>query len=391
VDTKAFIRTVVLVLCALLTAPAVVWLVTTVDLETVALAGIGVFVVLVFAYLAYLLTWRFWAWFIGIVAVLLTPALLKLGALFIVGDARSAMEAWVYVYVSGAVGGLVLELLRGRGGLELPSPVPPQSSSRVSAAGPLAQRPIGNGEEAFVTSATSPPAGSDPITGSPLGGGQATTVALAPAPATYMSETASQDGAEFAAADSNRGGRAYIGFLARVTMGGIAASGLLALFRIVSGNTEPSSFTTSALRLDTLAAATLIGIVAPALWTAGQSMVESRFSFMRGAMDTAVVAVLSAEQSVKSARDAAVMKGGPDSSQFIVDAAPLRSPEFIATLAREEDPTEVGKMLLARINSSRLDVATGHSEQESQLGQALGSLETARRILRAGTLRLTRR
>ena len=387
-DAKAFIRAVLLVICLVLVAPAVIWLVTTTSLEVVAIAGIGALAVLLLAFLAMTFRWQFWAWFMGVVAVLLIPGLLKLGAQFIVGDARAAMEAWIYVYSAGAVGGLVAELIRGRGGLEFPSGEPP-SIRRVAPAA-VAPSAVSNGGEPV-----SPvPPGGQALTGSPNdpAGATAPATALAVAsPAAFNApETVPGNGTVVAAEPgTERGGRIDVGFFSRVTMGGIAAAAALIVVRIVAGDTLPGHFLASALRLDTLAGAAVIGMLAPALWTGTQTLVESRFSFLRGAVDTAAAAVANAEQAVKAARGAG-LSAGSDASQFIVDAAPLRSPEFIATIATEEDPTEVGKMLLARINSSRIDLGTMQAHLEAQLGQALGSLETAERILRAASTRANR-
>ena len=107
-DAKAFIRAVLLVICLVLAAPAVIWLVTTTSLEMVAIAGIAVLLVLLLGALAFTYRSRFWAWFMGVLTLVITPSLLKLGAQFISGDTRAAMEAWIYVYVAGAVGGLFL-------------------------------------------------------------------------------------------------------------------------------------------------------------------------------------------------------------------------------------------------------------------------------------------
>ena len=397
-DTKAFVRAVLLVLCLVLAAPAVIWLVTTTDLEAVSIAGLGLLVVVLLAYLAYVYRWRFWAWFMGGLAVLLTPGLLKLGAQFISGDFRGAMEAWVYVYAAGAVGGLVLELIRAKGGLEFPSAEPPVTPQLGPAFGTHLAPATNGGEAAPVAPAVASPAayaGTLAVgpQGSPAMTSPATALAVPPATAPFVApaEGPSQNGTDLAVepAPVLRGGRTNIGFFARVTMGGVAAAAVLILVRIIVGDTLPGDFLASALRLDTLAGAALIGMIAPALWTGAQNMLESKSSFMRGVIDTAAVAVGSAEQAVKSAQDMS-LTGGPEASQFIVDAAPLRSPEFIATLAREEDPTELGKMLLTRINESRIDVSATQAQQETMLGQALGSLETAQRILRSAGQRARR-
>jgi hypothetical protein len=216
--------------------------------------------------------------------------------------------------------------------------------------------------------------------------------AVAQSAAFVATEAAPENGTDMTTEEiPERGGRIDIGFFSRVTMGGLAAAATLILVRIIVGDTLPGHFLASALRLDTLAGAVLVGMIAPALWSGTQTLVESRFSFMKGAMDTAVAAVANAEQSVRAARDAGLSPASPEVPQFIVDAAPLRSPEFIATIAREEDPTEVGKMLLTRINSARIDLGTVQAQQEAQLGQALGSLETAERLLRSALQRLSRR
>ncbi len=398
-DAKAFIRAVVLVLSLVLAAPAVIWLVTTTSLAVVAVAGLGVLLLMVLGALAFSLQWKFWAWFIGVVAVLLTPGLLKLGAQFIVGDARAAMEAWVYVYVSGAVGGLLLELIRGRGGLEFPSAeLPAMPRTRPIAAVP--SPPAANGGET-VAALPGPIGPMGPIGPAPPAPGDAppdSSVVTVPSPAVAQSaafvatEAAPENGTDMTTEQiPGRGGRIDIGFFSRVTMGGLAAAATLIVVRIIVGDTQPGHFLASALRLDTLAGAVLVGMIAPALWSGTQTLVESRFSFMKGAMDTAVAAVANAEQAVRAARDAGLSPAAPDAPQFIVDATPLRSPEFIATIAREEDPTEVGKMLLTRINSSRIDLGTVQAQQEAQLGQALGSLETAERLLRSALQRLWRR
>ncbi len=395
-DAKAFIRAVVLVLGLVLAAPAVIWLVTSTSLAVVAVAGLGVLFLMVLGAMAFSLRWGFWAWFMGALAVLLTPGLLKLGAQFIVGDARAAMEAWVYVYVAGAVGGLLLELIRGKGGLEFPSaelPVTP----RTAPIGAVTPPPASNGGEAIA--ALPGPIG--PIGPASPSGGDAplnSPVVTMPSPAVAQSaafvatEAAPENGTDMTTEQiPERGGRIDIGFFSRVTMGGLAAAATLIVVRIIVGDTLPAHFLASALRLDTLAGAVLVGMLAPALWSGTQTLLESRFSFMKGAMDTAVAAVANAEQAVRAARDAGLSPASPDAPQFIVDAAPLRSPEFIATIAREEDPTEVGKMLLTRINSARIDLGTVQAQQEAQLGQALGSLETAERLLRSALQRLSRR
>ena len=396
-DTKAFIRAVLLVVCLVLAAPAIIWLVTTTSLEVVAIAGMGVLAILLLSFLALTFRWKFWAWFLGALTVLITPGLLKLGAQFIVGDARSAMEAWVYVYVSGAVGGFVLELVRGRGGLEFPSADPPMVP-RLATTGPLAAPPGVNGGEPAappqtmaVPSAT--PAGEIPMSSAVVAVPAPTTsLAVVPPSAAFVApETAPENGTEIAPEPSVApGGRIDIGFFARVTMGGLAAAAALIVVRIIAGDTQPVHFLNSALRLDTLAGAVMVGMIAPALWNGTQALLESRYSFLKGSMDTAAVAVANAEQAVKTARDAG-LGGSPDAPQFIVDAAPLRSPEFIATIATEDDPTEVGKMLLSRINSARIDLGAVQAQQEAQLGQALGSLETAERLLREASSRATRR
>ncbi|HEX2090042.1 MAG TPA: hypothetical protein VHI54_08995 [Actinomycetota bacterium] len=398
-DAKVFIRAVLLVLCLVLAAPAVIWLVTTTSLEVVALSGLGVLSLIVLGALAFLLQWRFWAWFMGAVAVLLTPGLLKLGAQFIVGDARAAMEAWIYVYAAGAVGGLLLDLIRGKGGLEFPSAELPVAFRTVPTA-PVASPPVANGGEPV--SALPGPIG--PI--GPVGPAPPATADAPPAPTVVTTPTPSvPQSAAFVASEAapengtgvmtegarERGARIDIGFFSRVTMGGLAAAATIIVVRIIVGDTQPAHFLASALRLDTLAGAVLVGMLAPALWSGTQTLVESRFSFMKGAMDTAVAAVANAEQAVRAARDAGLSPAGPDAPQFIVDAAPLRSPEFIATIAREEDPTEVGKMLLTRINSARIDLGAVQAQQEAQLGQALGSLETAERLLRSALGRVSRR
>jgi hypothetical protein len=398
VDAKAFIRAVVLVLCLVLAAPAVIWLVTATSLGVVALASLGVLVLMVLGALAFYLRSKFWAWFMGGLAVLLTPGLLKLGAQFIVGDARAAMEAWIYVYVAGAMGGLLLELIRSRGGLEFPSAELP-AMPRTAAIGAVTSPPAANGGEP-VTALPGPIGPIGPIGPAPPAGGDApldSPVATMPSPAVAQSaafvatEAAPENGTDMTAEQTQERGRIDIGFFSRVTMGGLAAAATLIVVRIIVGDTLPAHFLASALRLDTLAGAVLVGMIAPALWSGTQTLVESRFSFMKGAMDTAVAAVANAEQAVRAARDAGLSPASPDAPQFIVDAAPLRSPEFIATIAREEDPTEVGKMLLTRINSARIDLGTVQAQQEAQLGQALGSLETAERLLRSALQRLSRR
>lgn len=391
-DAKAFVRTVLLLICLVLVAPAVIWLVTTTSLATVALASTGLLIVVLFSLVAYSFRWRFWAWFLGAAAVLLTPGLLKLGGLFIQGHVRTAMEAWIYVYAAGAVGGLVVELIRGRGGLEFPSADAPPFT-RMTAATAIPQ-PASNGGES-VPNVPAPALSTtaeaiDPPLTSPVVTAPATAVATASPSAMTGSETAPQNGAGPDGEATSWHGRIDIGFLSRVTMGGIAAAAALVVVRIIAGDTHPSDFHTAAFRLETLAGAALVGMIAPALWTGTQTVIESRFSFLKGTMDTAGVAVANAEQAVRAARDAG-LASGPEASQFIVDAAPLRSPEFIAAIAREADPTEVGKMLLARINSSRIDVGTAQALQEAHLGQALGSLETAERVLRSASQRTTRR
>jgi hypothetical protein len=303
------------------------------------------------------------------------------------------MEAWIFVYTAGAVGGLVFELIRGRGGVEFPS-VEGLAGPRFGQASQTSVA-VGNGGEppaAAPLPTPAPAGGLDASSGSTLVPASATSLSVAPPAAHFVPETTAPNGMDMAdTTGAPRGGRTYIGFLARVTMGGLAASAMLVLVQIISGRTDPTSFTETALRLDTLAGAALVGMVAPALWTGIQTISESRFSFLKGTMDTAAVAVANAEQAVKTAQETALVTSGQDVSQFIVDAASLRSPEFIATLAREEDPTEVGKMLLARINSSRIDLATTQAHVEAQLGQALGSLEAAQRVLRAANLRANRR
>ncbi|MDP8956708.1 MAG: hypothetical protein M3N24_07105 [Actinomycetota bacterium] len=392
-DAKAFIRAVLLVISLVLAAPAVIWLVTTTSLEIVAIAGLGVLLLIVLASLAFTLRWRFWAWFMGVIAVLLTPGLLKLGAQFIGGDARAAMEAWIYVYVAGAVGGLLLELIRARGGLEFPS---------AELLAPPSMAPVGAVTSPSVPNGGEPVAGlPGPIGPAPPGPGEAplnSSVVTVPAatmasPSAFVApQTALANGAEVTMAPAPvPAERIDIGFFSRVTMGGIAAAAALIVVRIIVGDAQPAHFLASALRLDTLAGAVLVGMLAPALWSGTQTLVESRFSFMKGAVDTAVAAVANAEHAVRAAREAGLSPGGPEVSQFIVDAAPLRSPEFIATIAREEDPTEVGKMLLTKINASRIDLAASQAQQEAQLGQALGSLETAERLLRSAMARTSRR
>lgn len=398
-DAKAFIRAVLLVLCLVLAAPAVIWLVTTTSLEVVAVAGLGVLALMVLGALAFFLRWKFWAWFLGALAVLLTPGLLKLGAQFIIGDGRAAMEAWIYVYVAGAVGGLLLELIRGRGGLEFPSAELPAAPLTVPI-GAVASPPAANGGET-VAALQGPIGPIGPIGPAPPAPGDAppnSSVVTAPSPAVAPSaafvatDAVPENGAVVAAEPgAGREWRIDIGFFSRVTMGGIAAAAALILVQILHGDAHPAHFVTSALRLDTLAGAVLVGMIAPALWSGAQRLVESRFTIIKGSMDTAVAAVANAEQAVRAARDAGLSPAGPESSQFIVDAAPLRSPEFIATIAREEDPTEVGKMLLTRINSARIDLGTVQAQQEAQLGQALGSLETAEGLLRSAIERASRR
>ncbi len=393
VDTKAFIRAVLLVLCLVLVSPAVILLVTTTSLEVVAVAGLGVLALIVLGVLAFLLRWKFWPWFMGALAVLLTPGLLKLGAQFIVGDARAAMEAWIYVYVAGAVGGLLLELIRGRGGLEFPSAEPPAAPQTVPVS-TVASPPVPNGGEPVA--ALPGPIG--PALGGPGDTPLNSSVVTAPSPAVaspaafVATEAAPENGTDVTTEQTpERGGRIDIGFFSSVTMGGLAAAAVLIVVRIVVGDTLPAHFLASALRLDTLAGAVLVGMIAPALWSGTQTLVESRSSFMKGAIETAVATVANAEQAVRAARDAGLSPAGPETPQFIVDAAPLRSPEFIATIAREEDPTEVGKMLLARINSARIDLGAVQAQQEVQLGQALGSLEMAERLLRSTINRGSRR
>jgi hypothetical protein len=398
VDAKAFIRAVVLVLCLVLAAPAVIWLVTATSLEVVALASLGVLALLVLGALAFYLQSKFWAWFMGGLAVLLTPGLLKLGAQFIVGDARGAMEAWIYVYVAGAVGGLLLELIRGRGGLEFPTAELP-TVPRTAPIGAVTSPQAANGGEAIAALpgpigpigpiGAAPPAGADAPLNSPVV--TMPSPAVAQSAAFVATEAAPENGTDMTTEQiPERGGRIDIGFFSRVTMGGLAAAATLIVVRVIVGDTLPAHFLASALRLDTLAGAVLVGMIAPALWSGMQTLLESRFSFMKGAMDTAVAAVANAEQAVRAARDAGLSPASPEAPQFIVDAAPLRSPEFIATIAREEDPTEVGKMLLTRINSARIDLGTVQAQQEAQLGQALGSLETAERLLRSALQRLSR-
>ncbi len=406
-DAKAFMRAVLLVVCLVLAAPAIIWLVTTTSLEFVAIASSGVLALVLLGALAYMLRLKFWAWFMGVVAVVLAPGLLQLGAQFTLGEARAAMEAWVYVYVAGAVGGLVFELVRGRGGLEFPSAEPPVVP-RLAPVSPVASQTVGNGGEP-VGGPPAPIAASPPATGElPMNPSGVTTPAVVTTPAAGVMTTpaagmaspsaaflasgaAPENGMEVAAEGRpSRGARIDIGFFSRVTMGGIAAAAVLIVVRIAAGHPEPGHFLESALRLDTLAGAVVIGVLAPALWSGTQTLIESRISFLKGSMDTAAAAVANAEQAVRAARDAG-FESGPEASQFIVDAAPLRSPEFIATIAREHDPTEVGKMLLARINSARIDLGAAQALQEAQLGQALGSLETAERLLRSASQRATRR
>jgi hypothetical protein len=132
-----------------------------------------------------------------------------------------SLLVWVPTFIAGAAGGFVLELIKSRWTMELPSTVP-----SAQAADPLKPDDSGFG---------------DPV-----------------------------------------GPRIDLGFLGRIATSALAAPVALILLNVPGDSAQTAAtLAATATRLDTLALAVVIGFAAPAIWTALEAMVVNRIKALQ--------------------------------------------------------------------------------------------------------------
>jgi hypothetical protein len=311
----------ILVVFALI-VPAV-WLVNNWSLDAAAAVSLAAAVLL--ALLALARQEWIWAWSLGLLAFSLTPGLLVLAASLTEGVTSQSLAAWTAPYFAGAIGGLILELIQGRGRLELPS---------VAAKEP-------------------PPAGS-PEASRPIEGSAGNE------------STGGTDEEDDIAAPY--GPRIDLGFFARLTLGGVAGAAFMILIRVAVDEVSPSSLPASGTSLETLAWAALIGAVSPAVWKAGQALVNARMGSLTEKVQASGEVLDEAEAVVK---DAAVA----EESAVVGE---IRVEDLASQLTQAPDSDVVMGLLQDQVMSR----VRPRAQIQMQLGEALGMIRAAKRVLR---------
>jgi hypothetical protein len=276
-----------------------------------------------------------WLW--GVI-VTLSPWLFGLAALagpYVLLETLGSKEvsAWSDVYIAGAVGGLILELLRGRWRLELPSK----------------GRGIGKGaEQSFA------PFG--PLTDIGFFGRMTTGAVAAPV---FLAILNALDASEAQARDLS------------------------------------SYLATLAPRADTIAWGVLIGALSPAVWTMGESLVKGRFAIADTRVDAMKTNAETIAKELK-ARQAKLVEAAVKAQPAAPTAPVVASPEAqnrVAGVVEErlgsDDATMVRKALesngtAAQSAASFEEITREFLEQQSVLSKAIGALEASAAVADAG-------
>jgi hypothetical protein len=310
--------------------PGIVWLSINETLGVISIVALVVILIVGAMYLAVTRGPLFWAWALGVTAILLTPALLSLGGA-LGGEARPVFYHWIYVYCAGAVGGLVLELLIGRGRLELPSVVAPDPASPSSGA-----PPISGGQ-------------SDPVD-DPF---------------------------------SPYGTRFDIGFFARITLGGVAAAAFVVLIHAATKKTDIQTLSQVAKHFDTLGLAAIIGAVAITAWKSAEAIANSRLAPLLAAADATAPALDQAHDTL----DAAATQQADEAHGVALAASDLlRSREVHAALAQETDPDKIVELLgqhMGRVPGRAVieSMRTRSADRERAIVRSLALVDAARASL----------
>ncbi|TMG60322.1 MAG: hypothetical protein E6H87_09075 [Chloroflexi bacterium] len=159
-------------------------------------------------------------WAFGIVAILIVPIALRVLDAFGMGEPVDSLLVWVPAFIAGAIGGFVLELIKSRWTMELPSTV------SAKPADPAKPNASGFG---------------DPV-----------------------------------------GPQIDLGFLGRIATSALAAPVALILLNVPKDVSQiGTTLAAVAPRLDTLSLAVAIGFAAPAVWTGLEAMVTSRLKALQ--------------------------------------------------------------------------------------------------------------
>jgi hypothetical protein len=354
------------------TGPGIAWLIWRQSLGVVSVVALVVLAFIGLSLIAINQPHSFWPWAIGMMSLLLAPALLVLGGA-LGGKARPALYNWIYLYGAGAVGGLILELIVGRGRLELPweelapslpeeplnptnPPGPPDDNIQHAAA-------IIDGTEKH----------SDEEEGTPESESEATDItedAFAP-----------------------YGARYDIGFFARLTLGGVAAAAFLVLLRAASSDLRVHSLSQYSKRLDTMALAALIGAVSITVWKAAQAIVNARLAPLLTTLENATDNVSEAHQSLSAATT--TPERGLEAVEGLVRR--LQSPHLHASLAVENRSEAISYLMDREVEvigptiGGSLERARQQSmEREKALARSLGRLDAALSTLRGRQHRVRR-
>ena len=160
-------------------------------------------------------------WFFGVVAIAIVPITLLLLDGLGMGEPVDSLLMWVPVFWAGAIGGFVLELIKSRGTMELPSTVP-----QTKAADPAKPDDSGFG---------------DPV-----------------------------------------GPRIDLGFLGRIATSALAAPVALILLNVPDDAAKvATTLAAVAPRVDTLSLAVAIGFAAPAVWAGLEAIVTARLKALQ--------------------------------------------------------------------------------------------------------------
>lgn len=232
------------------------------------------------------------------------------------------VAAWIPIYYAGAVGGFVLELVVGRGRLELPGHWPRE------------RRGIAHGTTSAVEAA-------DDELRRPL----------------------------LAQLD--------LGFLARVLLGAIAAPTFLALYASAVDGKVPEALVNYAGEPATLFLAVFVGFAAPAVWAGAAKLVAARMAELQKSL--AATAVAGAATKLKEA--AMIDQEGYGGVTVLEDAPVVLALRHALKRQAPEDVDEMAAGMHRELR--RVPVVSYAPEQRDALLRASGALDAARSILEA--------
>ena len=170
-------------------------------------------------------------WVLGLFALFVAPFVVVAAGLTVLKDATP----WVAIYWAGALGGLVLELMRGKWRVELPS---------------------------------------------------------------RRDEAGADEAKDF----EPHGPRFDIGFLGRMTTGGLAAPVFLILYSAIVDKVAAADLRGIAEQMDTFAWAVLFGFASPGAWAAGEEWIKSRLAVVKTTLDKTQEALQKAEQDLQKTK-----------------------------------------------------------------------------------------